>query len=83
MNIYSYCDFLLVILLNIACFNVNGLRQNLKKKVSFIILKIKNLTLSYYKRRTFLLVKKHFGNMNGEKKLYLLTGIVTAKELQY
>ena len=72
-------------LLNIACFNVNGLRQNLKRKSIFyhLTVKIKNLTLSCYKRRTLLLVKKHFGNMNGEEKLYLLTGIVTAKELQY
>ena len=70
-------------LLNIACFNVNGLRQNLKRKSTFYHLKKKNLTLSYYKRRTLLMVKKTFGNMNGEDKLYLLTRIVKAKELLY
>ena len=35
MNIHFYCDFLVVMLLNIACFNVNSLRQNLKRKSIF------------------------------------------------
>ena len=56
-------------LLNISCFNVNGLKQNLKRKNIFYHLKNKNLTLSYYKRRTLLMVKKHFGNISWRGKI--------------
>ena len=64
-------------------FECKRYKTKLKKKSIFYHLKNKSLTLSYFKRRTLKLLKKHFGNMNREEKLYLLKEIVTAKKLQY